>query len=88
MPMYNIKDAIGQKYGNNIYFGDPFYRLNDDGTFGSGFYNRAEAYYDLNINDFLKMRVTAAFHITHMKYAGCQQMVRLVFDLQKLMDKK
>lgn len=88
MPLYNIKDAIGQKYGNNIYFGDPFYRLNDDGTFGSGFYNRAEAYYDLNINDFLKMRVTAAFHITHMKYAGCQQMVRLVFDLQKLMDKK
>ena len=88
MPMYNIKDAIGQKYGNNIYFGDPFYRLNDDGTFGNGFYNRAEAYYDLNINDFLKMRVTAAFHITHMKYAGCQQMVRLVFDLQKLMDKK
>ena len=88
MPMYNIKDASGQKYGNNIYFGDPFYRLNDDGTFGNGFYNRAEAYYDLNINDFLKMRVTAAFHITHMKYAGCQQMVRLVFDLQKLMDKK
>ena len=88
MPLYNISDISGQHYGNSLYFGDPFYRLNDNGTFGNGFYDRVEAYYDLNINDFLMMKVTAAFHITHMKYAGCQQMVRLVFDLQKLMDKK
>ncbi len=88
MPLYDITDAGGVRYANNLYFGDPFYRINDDGTLGAGLYDRVEAYYDLDINDFLKMHVTAAFHFTHVKYAGCQQMVRLVFDLQKLLDRQ
>lgn len=88
MPLYNIKDLGGHKYGNRLYYGDPFYRINDDGTYGTGFYNRAEAYYEPYIGEFMKVRVTAAFHFNHVKYAGCQQMVRLVFDLQKLLDRK
>lgn len=88
MPLYDIADAGGIKYRDKLYFGDPFYRLNDDGTLGAGLYDRVEAYYDLNVNDFLKMRVTAAFHFNHVKYAGCQQMVRLVFDLQELLDRQ
>lgn len=87
MPLYNIRDMGGNKYGNTLYFGDPFYRVNDDGTFGVGFYNRSEAYYDLNVSDFLKLRVTAAFHFTHKGYAGCQQMVRLVFNLEELISR-
>ena len=88
MPLYDIADAAGVKYADSLYFGDPFYRVNDDGTLGTGLYDRVEAYYDLNVNDFLKMRVTAAFHFNHVKYAGCQQIVRLVFDLQELLDRK
>lgn len=88
MPLYKVADASGAVYGSSLYYGDPFYMINDDKTYGAGFYNRAEAYYDLNLNEFLKMRVTAAFHFTHVKYAGCQQIVRLVFDLQELLDRK
>ncbi len=88
MPLYNIVDPVGMKYGNNLYFGDPFFRVNNDGTYGTGFYNRAEAYYSLNLNDYLKLRATAAFHFNHTGYLGCQQMLRLVFDLQELLERK
>jgi hypothetical protein len=87
MPLYHIKDTSGMSYSNNLYFGDPFFRVNDDGTYGAGFYNRAEAYYSLNLNDYLKLRATAAFHFNHTGYLGCQQMLRLVFDLQELLSK-
>ena len=87
MPLYNIHDKGGNKYGNILYPGDPFYRVNDDGTFESGLYDRVEAYYDLNLNDFLKLRVTGAFHFTHKKYAGCQQIVHLLFNLHELTDR-
>ena len=87
MPLYHVKETSGKTYSNNLYFGDPFYRVNDDGTYGAGFYNRAEVYYSLNLNEFLKLRATAAFHFNHTKYLGCQQMVRLVFDLQELLSK-
>lgn len=87
MPLYHIKDNAGIKYGNNLYFGDPFFRVNDDGTYGTGFYNRAEAYYALNLNEYLTLRATAAFHFNHKGYLGCQQMLRLVFNLQELLSK-
>jgi hypothetical protein len=88
MPLYYFKDSSGLMYADRLYFGDPFYRLSEREKYGYGFYNRVEAYYDLNLNDFLKMRLTAAFHFTHEKYAGCQQLVRIVFDLQELLDRK
>lgn len=88
MPLYNIKDKRGNKYGSNLYPGDPFYRVDDKDSFEVGLYDRVEAYYDLNLDDYLKLRVTAAFHIAGFKYAGCQQMVRLMFDLNELLDRK
>ena len=30
MPLYHIKDTSGMSYSNNLYFGDPFFRVNDD----------------------------------------------------------
>ena len=88
MSLYNLEDAGGIKYGNRLYFGDPFYLINDDNTMGIGLYDRAEVYYEPYISDFMKIRVSAAFHFSHVKYAGCQQMVRFIFDLQKLVDRK
>jgi hypothetical protein len=35
MPYYNNHDNIGLKYGPDLYFGDPFYRIHDDGTGGN-----------------------------------------------------
>jgi hypothetical protein len=88
MPLYTVIDSAGVQYGGNLYFGDPFYRVFDDGSFGQGLYDRVEGYYALDLNDYLKLRVTAAFHFTNKGYAGCQQLVRIVFDLQELLDRK
>lgn len=88
MPLYNVYDKQGKKYGSSLYPGDPFYRVDDKDSFENGLYDRVEAYYDLNLDDYLKLRVTAAFHISGFKYAGCQQMVRLLFDLNELLDRK
>ena len=75
MPYYNWHDEGGTKYGSNLYFGDPFYRVHDDGTTGPGLYNRVEACYEPSIGKYLKIRVAALFHFHGMHYSGFQQMV-------------
>lgn len=77
MPYYNYSDAGGTKYGSNLYFGDPFYRVHDDLTTGPGLYDRFEVCYEPSIGRFLKIRVAALFHFHGFHYSGCQQMVGL-----------
>lgn len=88
MPYYNSKDASGYKYGNMLYMGEPFYRVHDDGTTGPGFYDRLEVYYEPEIGGFLKIRAAALFHFNGSRYSGCQQIVSLKFNLQRLLDRK
>ena len=85
MPLYNKYDRSGNKYGNILYFGDPFYRLNDDDADMGGIYDKLEIFYEPYVGGCLKVQACAVFHFTHVKYAGCQQVVRLVFDLQQLL---
>lgn len=88
MPYYNWADDGGTKYGNNLYFGDPFYRVHDgrvspgsgsgvgsDKGSEPGLYNRFEACYEPSIGKHLKIRVAAIFHFHGAHYSGCQQMV-------------
>jgi len=84
MPYYNNIDNAGLKYGPQLYFGNPFYRIHDDGGKGWGIYDRAELYYEPKIGDFLKLRVSALFHFHNRGYSGCQQIVSLLFDLNAL----
>jgi len=84
MPYYNMTDNVGQKYGTDLYFGDPFYRVRDDGSADSGFYDRLEFYYEPTIGNYLKIRVSAFFHFNGSRYSGCQQMVSLLFNLNSL----
>ena len=88
MPYYNSKDSSGYKYGKTLYMGDPFYRVHDNGSTSPGFYDRLEAYYEPQIGDFLKIRVSAMFHFNGRSYSGCQQTVLLKFNLQRLLDRK
>lgn len=81
MPYYNNYDNAGLKYGSDLYYGDPFYRIHDDGCKGAGLYDRLELYYEPSIGDFLKIRVSALFHFHNHGYSGCQQMVSLRFNL-------
>ncbi len=81
MPYYNSLDAGGDKYGGRLYFGDPFYRMHDDGTSGIGTYDRFEVFYEPQIGKYLKVRVAARFHFHGARYSGCQQVVALRFNL-------
>ena len=77
MPYYNHFDASGTKYGSNLYFGDPFYRVHDDLTTGPGLYDKVEVCYEPRIGKYLKIRVAALFHFHGFHYSGCQQVVGL-----------
>lgn len=81
MPYYNNVDNAGLKYGASLYFGDPFYRVHDDGSKGPGIYDRLEVFYEPKIGDFLSIRVSAMFHFHNHGYSGCQQMVSLRLNL-------
>jgi len=88
MPYYNNIDNAGLKYGSDLYFGDPFYRVHDDGSKGAGVYDRFEVYYEPAIGNFLRIRVSALFHFHNHGYSGCQQMVSLRFDLNDLLSSR
>ena len=85
MPYYSMVDNAGLKYGTELYFGDPFYRVHDDGSKGAGFYDRLEVYYEPKIGgEYLSLRVSALFHFNSNRFCGSQQMLSLRFNLDKL----
>ncbi len=83
MPYYNSTDAAGDKYGTRLYFGDPFYRIHDDGATGPGLYDRLDIFYEPHIGRYLNIRLGARFHFNNMKYSGCQQIVGIIFNLNQ-----
>lgn len=90
MPLYNDKDNTGVKYGPELYMGDPFYRVYDDGKDGLGIYDRLEVYYEPDFkgsSKYINIRIGAIFHFNSMKYCGTQQMVTIRFNLQSLLDR-
>ena len=90
MPLYNKKDNTGAKYGSELYMGDPFYRVYDDGREGLGIYDRMEVYYEPDFkgsSKYISIRLAAIFHFNAMKYCGTQQMVTVRFNLQSFLSK-
>ncbi len=88
MPYYDYEDGGGFKYGTGLYFGDPFYRIHDDGTEGRGLYDRFEVVWNPYVSACLDIKVRALFHFHGSHYSGCQQMVSLNFNLDKLLERK
>lgn len=88
MPYYSGADDAGFKYGSDLYYGDPFYRVHDDGSTGGGFYDRLEVYYEPQISDCLSIRVSALFHFNGTKYSGSQQIVGIRFNLNELISRR
>ena len=87
MPYYRNVDNAGLKYGPDLYYGDPFYRVHDDGSTGAGFYDRLEVYYEPKLAECLSLRLSAIFHFNGARYSGCQQMIGLQFNLNELLPK-
>ena len=88
MPYYNSTDAGNIKYGTRLYFGDPFYRIHDDSAAGPGMYDRFEVFWNPYVSECLDIKVRALFHFHGPHYSGCQQVVSLNFNLDKLLDRK
>lgn len=83
MPYFRNEDAAGNMYGDLLYMGEPFYKVNMTG--GLGFYDRVELYYEPHISDFLTLRASAVLHFNDWGFSGWQQKVSLCFNLQSLL---
>ena len=81
MPYYNSTDAIGEKYGNQLYFGDAFWRITENGS-GRGIYDRLEIYYAPYIASFVQLKVAAVCHFNG-GFSGWQQIVSVNFVLDR-----
>lgn len=89
MPFYNNLDAGGFKYGNHLYMGDPFYRIHDESSkVGPGLYDRLDVYWTPLHNEYIDVKIGAMFHFHDFRYSGCQQVVKLCFNLYGLIGRK
>ena len=71
---YNDRDAAGNKYGNLLYRGSPFY---------TGFYDLAEIGWKPLSAGCVDLSVNLRFHFSGSGYMGCQQVCSLLFNLEK-----
>lgn len=88
MPYWSTIDGGGNMLGQDLYPGNPFYRINAKGERSPGFYDRAELYWQPWISDFVSLRLSAVFHFTGDGYEGCQQKLTLLFDLGRALEGK
>ena len=90
MPYFDWLDAGGNVYGKDLYPGSLFYRIRTDGSSWrhSGYYNRAEIYWQPHIADFVSLRLSAVFHFAGEGFQGSQQKLSVVFDLERALNGK
>ena len=90
MPYFDWLDAGGNVYGKDLYPGSLFYRIQPDGKSWkhSGYYDRAEVYWQPYIADFVSLRLSAVFHFAGDGFQGSQQKLGVVFDLERALKGK
>lgn len=74
--LYEKQDLGGNKYGNMLYFGSPFYAYD--------FYDRLEAAWTPKIWRGIFLCLKASFHFCGEGYIGNSQTLGLVFDLDNI----
>lgn len=72
---YQGKDLGGNKYGNNLYRGLPFY---------TGFYDRVVVSWNPRITDWCRLNLSARMHFAKSGFLGWQQVLSLTFNLDAL----
>lgn len=85
MPLYNSLDAGGYKYGNDLYYGDPYYRIRGGLAAGdkAALFDRLDIFWEPRIAPGVFMKIVARFNFNG-KYSGCSQIVALRFNLDEL----
>ena len=72
--LYNAEDLGGNKYGNNLYFGSPFYSYK--------VYDMLEAAWTPRLGRSISLSIKARFHFCQDGYIGNTQMLGFIFDLE------
>ena len=85
MPNF-IESNDGVFYKTDLYFGNRFYHTQIEGF---SLYNRAEIFYEPSIGDWIKLRISAIFHIGNPTgefgfFRGWQQLLTVAVDLDSL----
>lgn len=73
--LYSNKDLGGNKYGNMLYFGSPFY--------GLGIYNMAEFAWTPRLGRSLYFSLKARFHFSQDGFLGNSQMLGFIFNFDR-----
>lgn len=74
--LYDRSDLAGNKYGNMLYFGDPFY--------GLGLYDMSELSWTPKIGASVFLSLKARFHFSSEGFLGNSQMLGFIFDLDRI----
>lgn len=85
MPLYDCRDAGGFKYGNNLYYGDPYYRVrpNSEARFKPAAFDHLEAFWEPRIAPGLYFRLGANFYF-NAGFSGWSQVIAVRFELDEL----
>lgn len=77
MPYWDVpyEDIAGHTYADNLYFGDPFYRVGE-----KGFYSRTELFWEPKLKDGLSLRFSSVHHYDGLNW-GWQQVVTLKVNI-------
>lgn len=88
MPLYDSFDAGGFKYGSELYFGDPYYRVRTEGAALNTpeVFDRIDIFWEPRIAPGLYMKIAARFNFNG-RYSGGSQIVSVRFDLQELRER-
>jgi len=74
--LYDGTDLAGNKYGNMLYFGDPFYGLD--------IYDMCELSWSPKIGSSVFLSLKARFHFGEEGFLGNSQMLGFIFDLDRI----
>ena len=83
LPLYGSTDTAGQVYADRLYFSDPFFRIDPDGSGKTGFYDRMELFWAPQLGRNLSLKFAVVFHANSGSYSGCQQIISLSYNLNR-----
>ncbi len=87
MPFFTWQDNTGMTYGNRLYYGEPFFRINTDTDNSFGAYSKFCLYWQPKILEKVKLNINFDFHynspigLQSWRYLGCTQKLGLIFNL-------
>ncbi len=81
LPLYNSLDTGGTPYADRLYFSDPFFRINAEGSGKPGFYERMELFWAPQLGRCLRLKFALVFHSNSGSYSGSQQIIGISYNL-------